>query len=237
MYRVLVVEDEADEAATIKSHLERFGSARGVDFSVTWLKTAFDLISQSGKYDLVFLDIDLPGINGMEAAQLLRIYDEVTPIIFVTNLAQYAVKGYEVDALDFIVKPITYFNFRMRMDKAMRHIRRNAGHSIMVSTRDGMRVIPMSDIEYVEVSRHDLSYHIYGEKDPFVVYGSLVAFEEEVAGGPFVRISNSCLVNMNQIRSIKGASLLMKGGDTLYFSRSKKRDAIDTITAFFGGSL
>ena len=70
-----------------------------------------------------------------------------------------------------------------------------------------------------------------------MVYGSLVAFEEEVAGGPFVRISNSCLVNMNQIRSIKGASLLMKGGDTLYFSRSKKRDAIDTITAFFGGSL
>ena len=237
MYQLALVEDERDAADALAAFIERYSQERSEEFEITRFGNAIDFEMCRQRFDLVFMDIQMPGINGMEAARLLRTYDDETPIIFVTNLAQYAVRGYEVNALDFIVKPVTYFNFRMRMDKAMRHIRRNAGHSVMVSTRDGMRVIPMADIEYVEVSRHDLSYHIYGEKDPFVVYGSLVAFEEEVAGGPFVRISNSCLVNMNQIRSVKGASLLMKGGDTLYFSRSKKRDAIDTITAFFGGSL
>lgn len=173
----------------------------------------------------------------MEAAQLMRTYDSETPIIFVTNLAQYAVKGYEVDALDFIVKPVTYFNFRMRMDKAMRRIRRNASRSIAIGTRDGMRVVALSDIEYVEVSKHDLSYHLAGEEEPLVVYGSLVAFEQEVEGGPFVRISNSCLVNMNRVRAVRGGELVMHGDEVLYFSRSRKREAVATITSFLGGSI
>ena len=235
MYRVLVVEDEADEAATIKSHLERFGSARGVDFSVTWLKTAFDLISQSGKYDLVFLDIDLPGINGMEAAQLLRIYDEVTPIIFVTNLAQYAVKGYEVDALDFMVKPVGYYDFSLRMEKALRKLSANVGRTIPVTTTDGVRVVPFARLDYVEVRNHDLIFHV-ADDEPLRVRGNLSAFERENAGGPLLRISKSVLVNMERIDWVRGYDLRTLSGDILRISRSNKRSATEEITRYLGGS-
>ena len=215
MYQLALVEDERDAADALAAFIERYSQERSEEFEITRFGNAIDFEMCRQRFDLVFMDIQMPGINGMEAARLLRTYDDETPIIFVTNLAQYAVRGYEVNALDFIVKPVTYFNFRMRMDKAMRHIHRNAGRSIAISTRDGLRVIQLSDIEYVEVSKHDLTYRLYGEKDPFVVYGSLVAFEEQVAGGPFVRISNSCLVNMNHIRSVKGPALLLKSGETL----------------------
>ena len=237
MYRIALVEDELDAADALAAFLDRYAQERGLDFALARFTNAMDFELTKESFDLVFMDIQMPGINGMEAAHLLRTYDEVTPIVFVTNLAQYAVRGYEVDALDFIVKPVTYFNFRMRMDKAMRHIRRNSGRSVSVSTRDGMRVIPLADIEYVEVSRHDLSYHLVDEEEPFVVYGSLVAFEQEVEGGPFVRISASCLANMNHVRSVRGSALVMSGGETLYFSRSRKREALATITSFFGGSI
>ena len=237
MYQLALVEDERDAADALAAFIERYSQERSEEFEITRFGNAIDFEMCRQRFDLVFMDIQMPGINGMEAARLLRTYDDETPIIFVTNLAQYAVRGYEVNALDFIVKPVTYFNFRMRMDKAMRHIHRNAGRSIAISTRDGLRVIQLSDIEYVEVSKHDLAYHLYGEKDPFVVYGSLVAFEEQVAGGPFVRISNSCLVNMNHIRSVKGPALLLRSGETLYFSRSRKREAVETITEFLGGSI
>ena len=237
MYRIALVEDELDAADALAAFLDRYAQERGLDFALARFTNAMDFELTKESFDLVFMDIQMPGINGMEAAHLLRTYDEVTPIVFVTNLAQYAVRGNEVDALDFIVKPVTYFNFRMRMDKAMRHIRRNSGRSVSVSTRDGMRVIPLADIEYVEVSRHDLSYHLVGEEEPFVVYGSLVAFEQEVEGGPFVRISASCLVNMNHVRSVRGSALVTSGGETLYFSRSRKREALATITSFFGGSI
>lgn len=237
MRNIALVEDELDAANALVAFLKRYAAERDESFEITRFTSAIEFEVTRASFDLVFMDIQLPGINGMEAAHLMRTYDEQTSIIFVTNLAQYAVKGYEVDALDFIVKPVTYSNFRMRMDKAMRHIRRNANRSVTISTRDGMRVIPLADLEYVEVSRHDLSYHLYGEREPLVVYGSLTSFEQSVEGGSFVRISASCLVNMNHVRSIRGQALIMRGGDTLYFSRSKKREALATITNFFGGSI
>lgn len=237
MPHIAIVEDEPEAADVLASFIDRYADEKQIKLTVTRFGNAMDFELTHQRFDLVFMDIQMPGINGMEAAQLLRTYDSETPIIFVTNLAQYAVKGYEVDALDFIVKPVSYFDFRMRMDKAMRRVRRNSGRSVAIGTRDGMRVVPLIDIEYVEVSKHDLSYHLVGEKDPLVVYGSLVAFEQEVAGGPFVRISNSCLVNMNHIRAVRGSELVMHDGGALYFSRSKKREAVETITGFLGGSI
>lgn len=237
MPNIALVEDEPEAADVLAAFIARYAGEKGLELTVTRFGNAMDFEMTHQHFDLVFMDIQMPGINGMEAAQLMRTYDSETPIIFVTNLAQYAVKGYEVDALDFIVKPVTYFNFRMRMDKTMRRIRRNASRSIAIGTRDGMRVVALSDIEYVEVSKHDLSYHLVDEEEPLVVYGSLVAFEQEVTGGTFVRISNSCLVNMNHIRSMRGGELTMRDGQVLYFSRSKKREAVETITAFLGGSI
>ncbi|MBM6774567.1 LytR/AlgR family response regulator transcription factor [Olsenella profusa] len=235
MYRVLIVEDEADAAETLRGHLERFGAAHGVEFSVRWLKTAFDFISEGGKFDLVFLDIDLPGINGMEAAQLMRTYDEVTPIIFVTNLAQYAVRGYEVDALDFMVKPVGYYDFSLRMEKALRKLRANVGRTIPVSTADGVRVVPLARLDYVEVRNHELIFHI-ADEEPLRVRGNLSAFERENAGGPLLRISKSVLVNMERIDWVRGYDLRTLSGDMLRISRSLKRSATDQITTYLGGS-
>lgn len=237
MYGIALVEDELDAADALAGFIGRYGTERGEQFGITRFTNAIDFELSRLHFDLVFMDIQMPGIDGMEAAHLLRAHDETTPLIFVTNLAQYAIKGYEVNALDFIVKPVTYHNFRMRMDKAMRHLRRYSSRSVTVSTRDGMRVLPLSDIEYVEVNRHYLSYHLCDEEEPFVVYGSLAAFEEEVGDGPFVRISASCLVNVNHVRSAHGSGLVTRGGTTLYFSRSRKREALLAITRLLGGSV
>ncbi len=237
MPHIALVEDEREAADVLAAFIDRYSAEKDVELEVTRFSNAMEFELTHRRFDLVFMDIQMPGINGMEAAQLMRTYDEETPIIFVTNLAQYAVKGYEVDALDFIVKPVTYFNFRMRMDKAMRRIRRNCRRSITVNTRDGIRVILLPDIEYVEVSRHDLTYHLADGDASLTVYGSLAAFEREVADAPFVRISNSCMVNMNRVRSVRGGQLTMRGGTALYFSRAKKREAVATITSFLGGSI
>lgn len=237
MYRIAIVEDEKAAEDVLSSHLSRYAAERDQEFQTTWFPSAMEFETTRQQFDLVFLDIQMPGIDGMEAAQLMRTYDEQTPIIFVTNLAQYALHGYEVDALDFIVKPVQYYNFRMKMDSALRHMRRNGGRSIAVNLRDGMRVIPLADIEYVEVVNHDISYHLVGEPEAFVAYGSLSKFEQDVEGSTFVRISNSCMVNMNLIRSVKGQAVSMRGGDTLFFSRSKKKAAVDAITSFLGNGL
>lgn len=238
MYQVLIVEDEDEAAIALRKCLERYAREYGLELSVTRFDSAERFVKSKRAYDLVFMDIDLPGINGMDAAELLRTYDDRTPLIFVTNLAQYAVRGYEVDALDFIVKPVSYYNFSMRMDKAVRAMRRNERQRVSVPSRAGIRVVPVEDIVYVETENHDLVYHLCEEEEETLrVRGSLSKLEEELADGPFVRISSSCLANMDHIRSIQAGALAMSNGDTLYASRAKKRAVLETFADYLGGSI
>lgn len=234
MYRALVVEDEPEEARRLSEYVRRYGESHGETFQITWLKSAMEMLSDKGHYDLVLLDIDLPGISGMEAAQLMRVYDETTPIIFVTNLAKFAVKGYEVGATGFIVKPVTWGNLSMNLDRALRTIRQNAGRSVMVPTEDGVRVVPFSSIVYIEVTGHKLTYHLEGEP-PLEARGSLGQIEEDLAGAPVVRVAKSCLANMDKIAFIRPQALQMVTGDQLHVSRTRKREVMDTVTDYLGG--
>lgn len=234
MIRVLIVEDEAAEAERLLSYVRRYGEAHGKTFQITWLKSAMDMLSEKAHYDLVLLDIDLPGINGMEAAQLMRLFDEVTPIVFVTNLAQYAVKGYEVGATGFIIKPVTWGNLSMSLDRALRSIRQNAGRSVMIPTEDGLRVVSLSKVIYVEVTGHRLTYHLEsGER--LEARGSLGQLEEELAGAPVVRVTKSCVANMDKISLVRGQGLQMSNGTVLRISRSRKREVLDAVTDYLGG--
>ena len=234
MYRALVVEDEALEARRLTDLLARYGKAHDVEFRVTWHASAMEMLSDKGHYDLVLLDIELPGINGMEAAQLMRTYDETIPIIFVTNLAKYAVKGYEVGAIGFIVKPVTYGGLSLSLDRALRAIGANAGRSIAIPTEDGMHVVPLRQVLYIEVTKHRLTYHLDGE-DPLEARGSLVQLEEDLADAPVVRVSKSCLANMDKISLVRNSEVQMTNGDLLRISRTHKREVVDKVTDYLGG--
>ena len=236
MYKVLIVEDSQECADLLRGHLARYSEETEEQFQITWLTTAFDFVESKQTYDLIFMDIGLPGINGMEAAQQLREHDTETPLIFVTDLAQYAVKGYTVDALDFIVKPVTYYDFALRMERAMRVLRRNTGRSVYIPTKDGVRIMPLSQVVAIEINRHNLVYHLDGEEETFIFRGSLNKVEEDLAGTSFVRISNSCIVNMDYVRRISGAEIHMADGDVYYISRTKRKEALAAIARYYGGN-
>lgn len=87
MLRVLIVEDEPEMAGNLRALIQRYGEKNGQDFDITWVSSALEMFGDKRRYDICLLDIDLPGINGMEAAHLLRSYNHSTVIIFVTNLA------------------------------------------------------------------------------------------------------------------------------------------------------
>ena len=237
MHRILIIEDSDEAANTLQSHIDRYAAETGIECSVTRKISAFDLAGgDEAHYDLIFLDIELPGINGMEAAEAMREHDPETPIIFVTNLAQYAVHGYAVDALDFVVKPVEYYDFKLRMDKAMRKIWRTEQRSLSIPTDSGFRVVAVTDIAYIDVANHDLAYHL-ANGETIIVRGTLSKTESSLDGTTFVRISNNCLANMAHIKEIKGTDIHMANGDVIYFSRSRRKPALETIARYLGGSL
>ena len=237
MYRILIVEDTPAEADVLRAHLSRYAGEKSLTLSVTVLSSALELINSNHVADLVLMDIDMPGINGMEAAEIMRTYDQSTPLIFVTNLAQYAVKGYAVDALDFVVKPVEYHDFAMRMDRAVRVMERNAHHTLALPTADGVRVVSCPDISYVDMLKHDVCYHLADGSGVLRERGSLRAAEERLAGQSFLRISSGCLINMGQVARIGPASVTMSDGTELFYSRSQRKHALETLANYVGRSI
>lgn len=236
MYRVLLVEDEEHAATVLSDCVMRYAESRGEDLRVSWIRSALEFSAESHPADIIFMDIDLPGINGMEAAELLRTYDEETPLVFVTNLAQYAVKGYEVDALDFIVKPVRYNDLVMTLDRVLRRLRRTLGRTTAVQTHDGVRVVSLSDIVYVEALNHNLAFHLVDGSE-LVSRATLSGLEEGLESSSFLRVSKSCIVNLEHIRLISGDELKLTGGDSVWVSRSRRKVVLSTVADFLGGSI
>lgn len=232
-YRVLVVEDDADEAQEVCALLARYGHAHALDVQISWLRTAVDVIAGERSFDLILLDIGLPGISGMEAAELLRAFDPVTPIVFITSLANYAVRGYEVDALGFVVKPVTYSGLSLYLDRAVRVWRVNAGRRVTIPTREGTRIVPLESVVFVEVRNHELVWHL-DAGEPLSVRGSLKQVEERLSEAPVTRISKSHLINMNKVCSVQRDIIRMSSGDELVISRSRRRQTMARLTSYLG---
>lgn len=237
MYRVLIVEDMPEEANTMRGHLQRYAQETGLQFHVEHLASALDFVSSNHPADLILMDIDMPGINGLEAAGILRMRDHTTPLIFVTNLAQYAVRGYQVDALDFMVKPVAYPTFAQSMDRAVRVMARNARRTIALPTETGMRVVDVAEITYIDMLKHDVVYHLRDGSGPLRERGSLKATEERLADAEFLRISAGCLINMAQVTRIGQDSVTMADGSELYYSRSQRKHALETLANYVGRSI
>ena len=236
MYRILIVEDTPAEADVLRGHLERYAAEKGLSLSIEVLPSALEFVNSRHAADLVFMDIDMPGINGMEAAEILRTYDTETPLVFVTNLAQYAVRGYQVDAVDFVVKPVEYGNFSQRMDRAMRVVARNSAQSLALPTENGLRVVAQSELVYVDMSKHDVCYHL-ADGTCLKERGSLRAAEERLGAASFVRVSSGCLANMGRVARIGRESIVMEDGTELFFSRSQRKRALEALANFVGRSI
>lgn len=235
MLKVLIVEDFPDDAALLEEELRRYGERHGLEFDVETSPLATALASGNRSFDLVFLDIELPGINGMEAAGLMRAYDTSTPIVFTTSLSQYAVRGYEVGAAGFIVKPVTQPKLEMCMDKIAGRLRRTGSERLVVPAGGGIRVIPVRDMRYVELVRHDLVFHLATQEEPVRLRGTIKQVVDRISpDGPLLQVSSGCVVNMDYVRLVKGSEVHMEGGDVLPLSRARRRDVIDAFAAYMG---
>lgn len=235
MIRIAYAEDDAETADALREYIKRYASENALAIEAEHFSNAEKLIyNYTHRYDLLLLDIQLGGMTGMEAAEEIRKLDPEVGIIFITSLVQYAVKGYEVEALDFVVKPVSYTQFALKMDKAMRIIGRNQSVSLPVPTEQGTKILSSRDVEYIEVSNHDLIYHTEGRT--YRARGSLGAVEDKLRNHNFLRVSVSHLVNLEYITLIDGSALTVKSGGQIWISRAKKRETLSAIAEYLGGS-
>ena len=234
MIRVAIVEDEKKYADKMVEYVKRFQEENpGETFLVSQFDNAVDFLSDyDPDTDIVFIDIEMPLMNGYEAAQRLRRDGNNVCLIFVTCMAQYAVKGYEVDAIDFMVKPVGYYNFSLKLKKAIGIARHNKRRSIAVMSDNVIKTVAVSDIYYIEVIKHDT--YIHTKSGVLRQQVSLKEMETKLGGRQFARCNHCYLVNLAYVTSVSGNSVVV-GQEELQMSRPKRKAFIDALTAYLNG--
>ena len=232
MITVAIVEDQEKEAKRLQDFIHRYHEESGEEFQVTHYPDALVFLDGYAGVDLVFMDIEMPYMNGMESSLRLREKDKQAVLIFVTNMAQYAVKGYEADAFDFIVKPVVYADFSFKMKRALAAVEMRRPREVTIASREGFVRIRAEELLYVEVRGHDLTWHQSGGKN-ISVRGKISEVESRLESFGFLRCHNSFLVNPRHIESVAGYVLKI-GGEELPISHPRKKEFLEKLTRFYG---
>ncbi len=233
MIKITLVEDDDKIAQELNSYITRYGEDCGQAFSVIRYSNAEDMLKEHKKdSQILFMDIKLPGMDGMSAIRELRKRDGKVMVIFMTSLAQYAVSGYEVGAFDFIVKPVTYEQFALKMKRALPQVATQKPVSIIVHSRQkGSKVVAVSDIKYVEIWQHTITWHtVQGD---LVSTGSLKSVREQFENLPFELCNQCYFVNLNYVAGING-NMLDVGGDLIKISEPRRKSFLAKLTDFLG---
>ena len=214
MIRIAMVEDEAAVREQLMGYVQRYTRQYGTEFSVTEFADGVDILENYRPvYDIVFLDVEMK-------------------LIFITNMAQYAIKGYAVGALDYVLKPVPYFAFSQQLQKAVEKVSRHARHYLAVPVEGGLRRLDTVQIYYLESEGHRV--HFYTEDGEFTAPGALKTFEEKLADCPFARCNSGYLVNLAQVRGVQ-QGVVEVGPYELQVSRPKRKSFLAALADHIGG--
>lgn len=228
MLHIAVIEDSAEEMKVLQDCLNRYSEEQGETFKITTFTEATSFLEgYRAQYDMVFMDIELPWMNGLEAARRLRELDQQIVLIFVTNMAQFAVKGYEVDALDYIVKPVKYGPFSIKLGRAVKRCGIQAETVVINSAGGSVRML-LRDVLYIEAQGHRLTWHT--EQGDYPASGTLRDTEEQLRDKGFLRCDKGYIVNQRQIAQVVGYDLVLMNGDRLPISRLRKKTFMADLT-------
>jgi DNA-binding LytR/AlgR family response regulator len=187
-------------------------------------------------FDIIFTDIEMPYMNGLDAAKKIREFDKKVQIIFVSKAAQYAVRGYEVDAVGYALKPVSFFTVSELLNKAIKKLSILEDDYIVFNDGNGLRKISIPSIVFIEVRDHDLYYHLDDNNTYCNKRTPLSSLEEKIKNKGFSKCNNCYLINLKFVKMIKKDSILV-GNEELPLSRGKKRDFEKDFISFAGEYL
>ena len=213
MINIAIVEDEAMYAKQLQEFLQQYQKENGEVFNITVYSDGDQIVHKyKSQFDIILMDVEMKFMDGMSAAEEIRKADTEVVIIFITNMAQYAIRGYAVDALDYVLKPVSYFAFSQRLNRAISRMKKREQKVITVNIKGGAVRINIANIYYIESQGHNLVLHtILGDYESA---GTMKEVEE--------KLLRSAIANWEQKNERKAESgelfvtqIFVDGGATL----------------------
>ena len=209
--RIGVVEDDPASCQLVLDYLNRYQQENGEQFTVSVFDDGARIVEKyTPVYDILLLDIEMSEMDGMAAARRIRERDDKVVIVFITAAPQYAISGYKVRALSYLLKPLPWFAFSQELKKSIDMVRRNGDDSMLIETGNTL-------------------------EGKLSINGTLKDMEAKLADHHFFR-SNSCyLVNLKHVTGVADQDCIMSNGEQLRVSRPRKKAFMAALTDYMGG--
>lgn len=233
--RIAIAEDEKRCSDQLQELLGRFAAENQIEIQLFHFPNGAQLLECfRGSWDIILLDVDMPVMNGMDTARAIRRLDPEVLIMFITNLAQYALSGYEVQAFDYMLKPVNYPALAMKLKLALRILQKNMDRSVTLNQDGELFRIPLSHLYYIEIYSHRLCYHTMERDIDINSTRTLSELEQELKPDGFVRCHKSILVNARYVDHIKGCALTVAGRE-IPISKNRRGKVLKELLAYAKG--
>ena len=227
MIKFAICDDEPQMAREIVDQLAGYMKETDCDYSVDCFSSGYALLKSSEEFDVIFLDIQMERPDGMETARLLRQRDNHSLLVFVTVLKECVFDAFQVEAYDYLLKPLDSARFRQTMDRALGWLERDAAKNLVIQRGSGCQVVLLSDLMYCEVLGRKIYLH---KNDGRVVdyYDRLEELEQRV-DSRFFKCHRSYLVNLDYVSGCQGGQVLLQRGERLPVSRLRERELTQAL--------
>lgn len=226
--KIAVCDDNRDDLQILSQYLKKYNT----DYEISLFNNGSELLKASKEqcFDLVFLDIEMDGPDGIEVGQMLRSKPDKPVIVFTTCSADYAVRGYGI-AHKYLIKPVTYEEFTGAMETALEYI---APKKICLCDKGSQRLLAVNDILYMETFQHKVKIHL-ANKENIELRGTLGELAEQVPEHKFAQPHKSYLVNLDYIDRLNKQEIIMTNGDLIPVGRSKSGSFHERLRNFLKG--
>jgi len=220
MLKIALCDDDNSDLSHVRTLLETYQMRNHMAMRVDTFHNAIDMMEalHTENYQLLILDILMPGFTGIQAARELRSFDNETRIVFLTSSPAYAVESYRLNAFYYLLKPVSEEELFSVLDKLVRQLSAKE-ETLLLTLSTGLIRLPHSRIEVLEVnSRHLIFYLSDGSLRE--INGTLTEYEPQLLKtGAFIKVHRSYIVNMDYILHLKGNELITYSGKSIPVSR------------------
>lgn len=233
MIQIAIVEDDRMYSDQLEAYLRKYEAEYAESFEITTFTDGDAIVSTyQSQYDIILMDVEMRFMNGMSAAEEIRQVDKEVVIIFITNMPQYAIRGYAVEALDYILKPVSYFAFSQRLSRAISRMKKREQKSLVLPVKGGVARLPVHSILYIESQGHNLIYHTTSGE--YLSSGTMKDTEEALKNLHFFRGSKWYLINLQQVQGMGDGCAKLKSGQLVPLSRSRKKEFMEALAQHWG---
>lgn len=239
MVRIAICDDEAYFRELVSDYITEYMSGTETPYEIDGYSSGKSFLALGPdilNYQIVFLDINMEGMDGIETAKRIRKASQQIYLVFVTAYLDYTLEGYKVDAVRYLLKRDQ--GLKEALNECMDAIFRKMNYAapkVKYKFHEGEHTLSLERLVYVESKLHKLEFHVIeGEETVYTLYGKLSAVEAQLKNQPFIRVHQSFLVNMKYIRHIERYRVVLNHGEEFPVPRARYQEVSAAYLAYKG---